>query len=128
LRTLAVYDRQTGVSDEFTRQLSDAVSRQGRAVVIAAKPNRARQRSELLKYGVDIDALHLDEGAPTSSEQRSRALDALLEKGTSGAWEHIAVVVARGADLIDRRAATLQSVSARQDIGEYREWCNFMTE
>jgi hypothetical protein len=125
LRTLALYDQQTGRNEEVRRQLSNLVAERGREAVLAMQPDRVRQQEELRKLGVEWDLSDFERLTPSTPEGRARALDMLLERGPSGAWDQVAKAFAAGAATVDVRAGGVLSV--RQQLEDYT-WCEMLRD
>jgi hypothetical protein len=125
LRTLAIYQRQTGANDEIRKQLAGVVAQHGRQEILSMPMDRERQAAELLKYGMEVNTSTFDLLPTASDETRNKLLDALLANGPAAAWEHVAEVLERNAAEVERRALGVQPITALQIDPS---WCMMLVE
>ncbi len=125
LRTLAIYQRQTGRNDEVKNQLANLIADQGRDAVLSAPIDRERQAAELLNYGIELNTADLDRLPPATEEARMKALDALLANGPASAFDRVADALERSAEAVDRQAAGVRTIASLQID---TNWCLMLTE
>lgn len=115
LRMLTVYQRQQGIDQEARAAVKEMVERQGRNALLYAEPDPEMRRATMQQYGFRPDERTLDFPLSATHAAREAALDDLLTRGITPAYDRLATTLDTLAARLDRRRGNLARIAQDDD-------------
>lgn len=115
LRMLAVYQRQQGIDDQARAAVKEMVERDGRNALLYAEPDQEARRKAMQDYGFRPDERALSVPLNVTHAQREEALDDLLARGLTPAYDRLAASLDALAERLDHRRGRLVTIAQDDD-------------
>lgn len=122
LRTAAVRSTQLDLDATARTGVQQLIRSRGRTAVLAIEIDTARTKTQLKRYGIEVDDRWFAAASPDPATRR-KALDVLISGGVTGVLTHAARVFDKIGSVIDARAGAVARVRHAQGDPLWWSFC-----